>query len=249
MAYKVVFVRHGESLWNKKNLFTGWYDPPLTKKGISEARISALALKKKGYTFDIVFTNLHRRTLKTLQIILGKLRLKIPVKKTWRLNERHYGALIGLNKAATAKKYGEKQVLLWRRSYSVRPPALSKEDKRYKQIAKTYKSVPRKYLPLRESLADTYKRTIPYWNREIVPAIKSGKKVLVVASGNSLRSLIKKIDCLSEKQILKFAVPYCTPLVYEFDSKMKPKRHYYLAKAAEVKRTLAEMAAQGKAKK
>lgn len=249
-TYKVVLLRHGESEWNKKNLFTGWMDVALTKKGADEAKKAGRALKDKRYAFDIVFTNLHRRSIKTAQIVLDTLGLnKLPVIKTWRLNERHYGALIGLNKAETAQKYGDKQVLLWRRSYSIRPPALLKTDRRYKVIADTYRDMPKKYFPLTESLADTYKRTVPYWKNTLIPAIKGNKKVLIVASHNSLRSLVKFIDKIPDKDIPEFTIPTGVPLVYELDGNLKPKRHYYLATAAEIKKSLKSIAAQGKAGK
>jgi 2,3-bisphosphoglycerate-dependent phosphoglycerate mutase len=247
--FKVVLIRHGESEWNKKNIFTGWYDPDLTKKGLTQAKQAGQTLKKKNYEFDVVFTNLHKRTLKTLKTVLNILGLKIPIKKTWRLNERHYGALIGLNKSKTAQKYGDEQVHLWRRSYDVRPPALERSDKRYKAIAKMYKGIPRKNLPLRESLSDTYKRTVPYWNKEIVPEIKKGKQVLIVASHNSLRSLVKYLDKISDKRIPNFTIPTGIPLVYELDKNMKPKKHYYLGDTKKIKKLLAVMAAHGKAKK
>ena len=247
-AYKIVLIRHGESVWNRKNLFTGWADVALTKKGILEAKKAGKMLKKKGYVFDIVFTNLHIRSLKTVQIVLDVLGLnRIPVNKTWRLNERHYGALIGLNKAKTAQKYGEKQVLLWRRSYSIRPPALQMSDKRYSAIVKAYKGVPQKYIPLTESLADTYRRTVPYWKSAIVTAIKEGRRVLIVASHNSLRSLVKYLDKIPDKDILNFTIPTGFPLVYELHGNLKPKRHYYLGNAAEIKKSLAKIAAQGTA--
>lgn len=249
-AYKVVFIRHGESTWNRKNLFTGWVDVALTQKGIEEARKAGKELKKKGYAFDAVFTNLHKRSLRTVQIVLGILGLaRIPVSKTWRLNERHYGALIGLNKAETAQKYGERQVLLWRRSYGVRPPALLKTDKRYKTIVNTYRIVPKKYIPLTESLADTYRRTVPYWKSAIAPAIKEGRKVLVVASHNSLRSLVKHIDGIPDRAIPEFTIPTGVPLVYELNERMEPKRHYYLGNAAQIRKSLSIISAQGKAKK
>ncbi len=248
-AYKVVFVRHGESTWNRKNLFTGWADVPLTRKGVAEAKEAGKELKRKGFDFDVVFTNLHRRSLETVRVILAVLGLKIPVRKTWRLNERHYGALIGLNKAETAEKYGEKQVLLWRRSFDVRPPALSRSDKRYVQILKSYPDVPKRLVPVSESLADTYGRAVPFWEEKIVPAIKKGKSVLVVASHNSLRSLVKHIGKLSKRDIVEFTIPCGVPLVYEFDVSMRLKRHYYLGDAAQIRQTLSGMAAQGKAKK
>ncbi len=248
-AYKVVFIRHGESTWNKKNLFTGWVDVPLTEEGIEEAKQAGSELKKNGYFFDVAFTNLHKRSLKTLQLVLGTLGLKIPVEKSWRLNERHYGALIGLNKAETAKKYGDKQVLIWRRSYSVRPPALKRTDKRYLDIANAYHGVPQKYFPLAESLADTYKRTVPFWSGFIVPEIRAGKRVLVVASHNSLRSLVKYLDNIPEREIPGFTIPTGVPLVYELDERMKPIRHYYLGNEEEIKKSLENIASQGKAGK
>ena len=247
-AYKIVLLRHGESVWNRKNLFTGWADVALTRKGVEEAKKAGETLKKKGYVFDIVFTNLHIRSLKTVRVVLDAMGIRrIPVSKTWRLNERHYGALIGLNKAETAHKYGEKQVLLWRRSYRVRPPALKKSDKMYKAIVNTYGDVPKKYIPVGESLADTYRRTVPYWKDIIVPAIKEGKHVLIVASHNSLRSLLKYLDNIPDKAIPKFTIPTGIPLVYELNESMKPKRHYYLGDPNAIKKSLAGIAAQGKA--
>ena len=244
--YKLVLLRHGESIWNRKNLFTGWADVALTRKGAEEASKAGNVLRKGGYDFDVVFTNLHKRSLKTVRIVLGALGLgRIPVNKSWRLNERHYGALIGLNKAETARKYGEKQVLLWRRSYGIRPPALSKNDNRYKAIVNSYRSVPVKCIPLSESLADTYRRTVPYWKSDVMPAIRKGRKVLIVASHNSLRSLVKHIDGISNKDIPKFTMPTGVPLVYEFDADMKPVRRYYLGNAADIRKSLARISAQG----
>ncbi|MFH1182119.1 MAG: 2,3-diphosphoglycerate-dependent phosphoglycerate mutase [Candidatus Woesearchaeota archaeon] len=246
---KVVFLRHGESLWNKLSLFTGWYDVPLTQRGIQEAGAAARRLKESGYSFDIAFSNLHKRTLKTLGIVLKELKLtKIPVHKAWQLNERHYGALTGLNKAATAKKYGDQQVHIWRRSYSIRPPSMKRTDSKYRAIVKMYKDVPKKCIPLAESLKDTYNRTVPYWKNVIAPEVRKGRKVLIAASHNSLRSIIKYLDNIPESEIQNYTIPYGIPLVYELDSKLKPVRHYYLGKASEIKKVLAEMAAQGKAK-
>jgi 2,3-bisphosphoglycerate-dependent phosphoglycerate mutase len=246
--YKVVFLRHGKSSWNEKNLFTGWWNPQLTSEGIAEAKQAGIEMRQRNFMFDIVFTNLHRRTLQTLKEVLNVLNQHPPILKTWRLNERHYGALIGLNKAETAKKYGEKQVYIWRRSYSIRPPSLTKGDSRYKKIAAMYKEVPLKDFPLTESLKDTYKRTLPFWKNTIVPAVKSGKKVLIVASGNSLRSIIKYLDKISDKDIPEFTLPYSVPLVYVFDKSMKPIKHYYLGDKSEINRTLSSMASQGRAK-
>ncbi len=249
-TYKVVLLRHGESEWNKKNLFSGWMDPSLTRKGVKEAEKAGRALKAKHFSFDIAFTNLLQRSIRTTKIVLGILEIsKIPMIKTWRLNERHYGALMGLNRAETARKYGDKQVHLWRRSYSVRPPALTRTDRRFKFIEKNYPEVPRKCLPLTESLADTCKRTVPFWKSEIVPAIKQGKRVLVSASHNSLRSLVKHIDKIPDRDIPNFTIPTGVPLVYELDKNLKPIRHYYLGSAAEIKKSLKSIAAQGKAGK
>jgi 2,3-bisphosphoglycerate-dependent phosphoglycerate mutase len=245
---KVVFLRHGESTWNRKALFTGWANPPLSSAGIERARKAGETLKKKGYSFDIVFSNIHQRTLKTANIVLGVLGLRLQIEKTWRLNERHYGALIGLNKPKAAEEYGDKQVLLWRRSYNVKPPMLKKTDKLFKAIAASYPDVPKKDFPLGESLADTYKRSVPYWKKVIVPAIKSGKRVLVVASHNSLRAVIKYVNHISNEDIAEFTIPYGIPLVFEFDENLNPKNHYYLGTAAEVRKTLASIASQGKAK-
>ncbi len=247
---KLVILRHGESTWNKKNLFTGWTDIGLTKKGIEEAKSAGKILKRKGYNFDEAFTNIHRRSLGTLKPVLNELgQTKLPVHKSWRLNERHYGALQGLNKSEMAKKFGEKRVLLWRRSYDVRPPALKKSDKRYRLMLATYKGVDKKYFPVAESLKDTYKRTLPYWNKEIAPEIKGGKKVLIVASGNSLRSLVKHLDRVPDKEIPKLNIPTGIPLVYELNSSLKPIRHYYLGNPEEIKRAVERLKSQGKAAK
>lgn len=232
---KLVLVRHGQSIWNKKELFTGWADSGLTKKGVEEAKEAGKILKHNKYAFDVVFTNLHKRTLKTLYIILKELNLKVPVYKSWRLNERHYGALQGLNHAFMEKKFGKKQVRLWRRSYSIKPPLLKKSDKRYIRMLRTYKGVPKKDFPLGESLKDTVKRFLPCWREEIKPAIKKGKKVLIVASHNSLRALVKHLDKIPDKDIPHFTLPTGAPLVYELDKDLKPVRHYYLREAHKTK--------------
>src|SRR3989338_5768411 len=208
---KLVLLRHGESTWNKENRFTGWTNVPLTEKGREEAREAAKTLKKEGYAFDAVFTSVLKRALDTTDIVLDEMSLKkIDVHKSWRLNERHYGALQGLNKAEMATKYGEEQVLKWRRSYDIRPPALKKEDEVYSSNDPLYKDLDKKYIPLTESLKDTVKRVVPYWKDEIVPALKAGKKVLISASGNSLRALDKKYIPLTEslKDTVKRVVPY-----------------------------------------
>ncbi len=247
---KLVILRHGESMWNKKNLFTGWTDVGLTKKGVAEAKNAGKILKQKGYKFDAAFTNLHRRSLGTLKPVLQELgQISIPVYKSWRLNERHYGALQGLNKSAIAKKFGEKKVLLWRRSYAVRPPFLKKSDKRYRLMLATYKGVDKKHFPVSESLKDTCARAVPYWKSDIAPLLKRRKRVLVVASGNSIRSLVKHLDKLSDAEIPKLNIPTGIPLVYELDSNLKPMRHYYLGSQKEIKRAVERVKSQGKAKK
>ncbi len=246
---KLVLLRHGESAWNKENRFTGWTDVPLTERGISEAKQAAKVLKESGYSFDVVFTNLHKRAVDTTNILLSEMKLNIPVEKSWRLNERHYGALQGLNKAEMAQKYGEKQVQKWRRSFDIRPPALDKEDKRWPGNDPKYKGVGKKYLPLSESLKDTVARVLPFWKDEISAAIKEGKKALVSASGNSLRSLVKIIDNVSGKDIVSFNIPTGVPLVYELDGNMKPIRHYFLGDEEEIQRRINEVKSQGKAKK
>ncbi len=247
---RLVILRHGESTWNKKNLFTGWTDVGLTKRGIEEAKNAGKILKRKGYKFDVAFTNLHKRSLGTLKPVMQTLgQTKLLVHKSWRLNERHYGALQGLNKSEMAKKFGEKKVLLWRRSYDVRPPALKKSDKRYRLMLASYRGVDKKYFPVAESLKDTYKRTIPYWKKEIVPLLKRRTRVLIVASGNSLRSLVKHLDNIPDREISKLNIPTGIPFVYELNSRLKPIRHYYLGNPEEIKRAVERVKSQGKAKK
>ena len=246
--YKLVLLRHGQSLWNKENRFTGWTDVGLTKKGEKEAIEAGKTLKKEGYTFDIAFTSVLKKATRTLELVLKEMGLKIPIKKSWRLNERHYGALQGLNKAETAKKYGEKQVFLWRRSYEVRPPLLTKEDPRWPGNDPLYKNVEKKLLPLGESLKDTEKRVIPFWKKEIAPAIKAGKKVLIVAHGNSLRALVRYLDHIPPHEIPKLNIPTGIPLVYELDKNLKPIRHYYLGNPEKVKKAIQIVVKQGKAK-
>ena len=246
---KVVLLRHGESTWNKENRFTGWTDVPLTEKGKEEAKEASKLLKKEDYGFDIVFTSVLKRALDTTKIVLNEMRLKkIDVHKSWRLNERHYGALQGLNKAEMAAKYGEKQVLIWRRSYDIIPPALKEDDERYSGNDPLYRDLDKKYIPLAESLKDCVNRVRPYWNEEIMPALKAGKKVLVSASGNSLRALVKIIDKISDEKIISFNIPTGVPLVYELDNKLKPIKHYFLGDPEEIKKKIEAVAGQGKAK-
>ncbi len=247
--YKVVLLRHGESEWNKENRFTGWTDVDLTEKGISEARKAGKVLKKNGFDFEIAFVSVLKRALRTLWLTLEEMdQLWIPWEKSWRLNERHYGGLQGLNKAETAAKHGEEQVLIWRRSYDVPPPPLDKTDDRYPGKLRVYSDVAVNDLPVTESLKDTVARFLPYWHETIAPTIKSGKKVIIAAHGNSLRALVKYLDTMSEEEILKLNIPTGMPLVYELDKDLKPIKHYYLGDPDEVKKAMESVANQGKAK-
>ena len=247
--YKVVLLRHGESEWNKENRFTGWTDVDLSEKGIEEANKGGETLKAEGYTFDIAFTSVLKRAIRTLWITLDKMDLMwIPVIRNWRLNERHYGALQGLNKAETAAIHGDEQVLIWRRSYDVPPPALEVSDKRHPSHDPRYASLSKSELPATECLKDTVARFVPYWEKEIAPVVKSGKKVLIAAHGNSLRALVKYLDNVSEEEILKLNIPTAIPLVYELDENLKPIKHYYLGDPAEVEKAINAVKNQGKAK-
>ena len=247
--YKIVLLRHGESQWNKENRFTGWTDVDLTEKGQQEARKAGKVLKENGFEFDIAFVSVLKRALRTLWLALEEMdQLWIPWEKSWRLNERHYGGLQGLNKAETAAKHGEEQVLIWRRSYDVPPPALEKTDDRYPGKLRVYSDVPERDLPLTESLKDTVARFIPYWHDTIAPTVRSGKKVIIAAHGNSLRALVKFLDNMTEEEILKLNIPTGMPLVYELDNELKPIKHYYLGDAEEVKKAMESVANQGKAK-
>ncbi len=221
---KLVLVRHGQSLWNKENKFTGWTDVPLSEEGIKEAIEAGKVLKEKGFTFDIAYTSVLKRANDTLDYILKELDVNIPIYKTWRLNERHYGALQGLNKKDTALKYGEEQVHIWRRSYDTRPPELKDDDKRYIEMKDKYTE----YLPHTECLKDTIERVIPYWKSNIEKSLKENKKVIVVAHGNSLRGLIKYLDNISDKDIINLEIQTGNPIVYELDDNLKPIKHYYL---------------------
>jgi 2,3-bisphosphoglycerate-dependent phosphoglycerate mutase len=245
-AHKLVLLRHGESQWNRENRFTGWTDVDLTEGGVAEARAAGRLLKAMGYDFDLAFASVLKRAIRTLWIALEGLdRQWLPVQKSWRLNERHYGALQGLNKAETAAQYGEEQVLVWRRSYDTPPPALSPDDERYEGKDPRYAGVD---VPLTECLKDTVERAVPYWESAIAPAVRSGQRVLIAAHGNSLRALIKYLDDLSDEKIMKENVPTGFPLVYELDQGLKPLRHYYLGDQAEIARRTAAVASQGKAK-
>ena len=246
---KLVLLRHGQSTWNKENRFTGWTDVPLTSLGKKEAKKAGKVLKDNKYSFDVAFTNLHKRAIDTTNIVLKEMGLNMPVYKAWQLNERHYGALQGLNKGEIAAKYGEEQVNIWRRSYDIPPPALEKSDKRWPGNDPLYRDLDKKDLPLRESLKDTVKRVIPYWQKEILPALKHGKKILVSASGNSLRALVKYIDNMPDNKIVEFNIPTGIPLVYELDDKLKPVKRYFLASDEELEAAINVVKAQGKAKK
>jgi 2,3-bisphosphoglycerate-dependent phosphoglycerate mutase len=247
---KLVLLRHGESIWNKENKFTGWIDVDLSEKGIEEARESGKILKKEGYVFDVAFTSVLKRAIRTLWIVLDEMDLMwIPVYNSWRLNERHYGALQGLNKSEMAKKFSEEQVLIWRRSYDVPPPSLKKNDPRYPGNDPRYNDIDKKDIPLTECLKDTVARFLPYWHGTIAPVVKSGKKVIIAAHGNSLRALVKYLDNISDKDIVSLNIPTGIPLVYELTSDLKPVKHYYLGDPEKVKQAMASVANQGRAKK
>ena len=247
--HKVVLLRHGESTWNKENRFTGWTDVDLSEKGVGEAHKAGEVLKKEGFTFDIAYTSVLKRAIKTLWIALEDMDLMwIPVIRNWRLNERHYGALQGLNKAETAQKYGEEQVHIWRRSYDTQPPALEKKDERYPGKDPRYSNLTENELPLTECLKDTVARFVPYWEGTIAPTIKQGKKVIIAAHGNSLRALVKYLDNIPEDKIVSLNIPTGVPLVYELDDNLKSIKSYYLGDAEEIKKAAAAVANQGKAK-
>ncbi len=248
--YKLVLVRHGESQWNKENKFTGWVDVDLSDKGKEEAKKAGQILKKEGYTFDIAFTSVLKRAIRTLWIILDEMDLMwIPVIRSWRLNERMYGSLQGLNKSEMAAKYGEEQVHIWRRSYDVPPPALTKDSDMYPGKDRRYAGLKEKEIPLTECLKDTVARVLPFWKKEIAPVIKSGKKVLIAAHGNSLRALVKYLDNVADNDIVGMNIPTGIPLVYELDKNLKPINRTYIGDPEEVKKAMEAVAAQGKAKK
>ena len=247
---KVVLIRHGESIWNMENKFTGWTDVDLSPKGLQEANSSGETLLKEDYVFDIAFTSVLKRAIRTLWITLDKMDLMwIPVHHSWRLNERHYGALQGLNKAETTEKFGEEQVKIWRRSYDIPPPVLEKADPRYPGSDPRYKGMDEKEIPLTESLKDTVARFLPYWHETIAPTIKSGKRVVIAAHGNSLRALVKYLDNISENDIVELNIPTGIPLVYELDNDLKPIKHYYLGDEEAIQKAIQGVANQAKAKK
>ena len=244
--HKLVLLRHGESVWNKENRFTGWTDVDLSPVGLEEARSAGRALKSSGYEFDIAYTSTLKRAIRTLWIALDELdQMWLPVEKNWRLNERHYGDLQGLNKAEMAAKFGEKQVLVWRRSYDVPPEPLPPSDPRSEANDPRYAGIK---VPASECLKDTVARVVPYWQSAIAPAIRSGKRVLVAAHGNSLRALVKHLDDISDADIIPLNIPTGIPLVYELDAALRPVKHYYLGDPAEIEKRIAAVAAQGKAK-
>ncbi len=249
MTYKIVLLRHGESEWNRENRFTGWTDVDLSEKGVTEALSAGKILKEEGYTFDLAYTSVLKRAIKTLWIVLEEMDLMwIPVFRSWRLNERHYGDLQGFNKAEMAGKVGEEQVLIWRRSYDIRPPELAKTDPRHPEKDPRYSTLDPKDIPGSECLKDTVSRFLPYWKEVIAPAITEGRKVIIAAHGNSLRALVKYLDNVSDDEIVGLNIPTGIPLVYEIDDDLLPVKHYYLGNPDDIAKAAAAVANQGKAK-
>ena len=248
--YKLVLMRHGESQWNLENRFTGWTDVDLTDLGRDQARKAGQLLKEQGYEYDIAFTSVLKRAIRTLWIALDAMdAMYLPIHNNWRLNERHYGALQGLNKAETAAQYGDEQVLIWRRAYAIAPNPLALDDPRHPKFDQRYARLTPEQLPATECLKDTVSRVLPFWEETIAPSIRAGRRVLVSAHGNSLRALIKHLDNVSEEDIVHLNIPTGQPLVYELDKDLRPIRHYYLGDPAEIEAAMAAVAAQGKAKK
>ncbi|MFY9608952.1 MAG: 2,3-diphosphoglycerate-dependent phosphoglycerate mutase [Blastocatellia bacterium] len=246
---KLVLIRHGQSTWNEANRFTGWTDVDLTEQGRAEAKNAGALLQEVGLSFDFAYTSVLKRAIRTLWIVLDELDLMwIPVELSWRLNERHYGALQGLNKAETAAKFGEEQVKIWRRSYDIPPPPLEKTDPRYAGSDPRYRSLSEAEIPLTECLKDTVNRFLPYWHEVIVPTIHSGKQVLIAAHGNSLRALVKHLDDVSDEEIIGLNIPTGVPLVYEMDEQLRPIKHYFLGDPVAIARAMEEVARQGNAK-
>lgn len=247
--YKIVFMRHGESTWNLDNRFTGWTDVDLTEKGMAEARQAGKLLQEAGLTFDLAYTSVLKRAIRTLWITLDEMDLMwVPVMNDWRLNERHYGALQGLNKGETAAKYGDEQVLIWRRSYDIPPMPLDENDPRASFNDPRYAGLKREEIPLTECLKDTVARVMPAWNESIAPAIRAGRRILISAHGNSLRALIKSLDKISDEEIVKLNIPNGQPLVYELDADLQPIKSYYLGDAEAIAAAMKAVASQGKAK-
>jgi len=247
--HKIVLLRHGESVWNMENRFTGWTDVDLTERGVEEARRAGRILKEAGFVFDSAYTSVLKRAIKTLWFALESMDLMwIPIHHSWRLNERHYGALQGLNKAETAAKFGDEQVLLWRRSYDVPPPPLPRDDPRLSRGDPRYAGLAESGLPLTECLKDTVARFVPYWSGTIAPEVRMGRKVIIVAHGNSLRALVKYLDEVSDREIVDLNIPTGIPLVYELDDALRPLRHYYLGDPAEAEARARAVADQAKAR-
>jgi len=247
--YRIVLLRHGESVWNRENRFTGWTDVGLTDHGREEARRAGLLLRDEGFVFDVAYTSVLKRAIKTLWIALEEMDLMwIPIHNSWRLNERHYGALQGLNKAETAAKFGEAQVLAWRRSYDEPPPALEPGDARSPAGDPRYRELAPGQLPATECLKDTVERFLPYWHQTIAPAVKAGRRVIIAAHGNSLRALVKYLDALTNEAVVKLNIPTGIPLVYELDDGLKPLKHYYLGDPSMVEAATQAVASQGKAR-
>ena len=249
MPHKIVLIRHGESQWNLENRFTGWTDVDLTENGLKEARRAGQQLREEGFSFDLCYTSVLKRAIRTLWTVLDEMdQMWLPTVHSWRLNERHYGNLQGLNKAETAAKYGEAQVKIWRRAYAIAPEPLPAGDPRLSDGDPRYARLQPAELPRTECLKDTVARVVPFWNESIAPAVKSGRKVIVAAHGNSLRALIKHLDGISDDEIVELNVPTGRPLVYELDAELKPIRHYYLGNQAEIEAAMAAVASQGKAR-
>lgn len=247
MTHKLILLRHGQSQWNLENRFTGWKDVDLTEQGREEAKAAGKLLKSEGFEFDLVYTSVLTRAIRTMQLAMSELgQLWVPVVRDWRLNERHYGGLEGLNKSETAEKHGEEQVKIWRRSYSVPPPALDANDPRHPKFDRRYKNLDPKDLPLTESLKETVERMVPYWLNTIAPQVSAGKNVIIVAHGNSLRALVKHLDNMSEAEILELNIPTGIPLLYELDANLKPIRSGYLGDAEAAKKAAEAVANQGK---
>jgi 2,3-bisphosphoglycerate-dependent phosphoglycerate mutase len=247
--HTIVLIRHGESVWNKENRFTGWKDVPLSEHGHAEAIAAGKLLKAEGFTFDEAYTSVLKRAIRTLWHVMEQMDLMwVPVTRSWKLNERHYGALQGLNKAETAAKHGEDQVKVWRRSYDIPPPALEMSDERWPGHDRRYAGLSESELPVTECLKDTVERVVPYWNTEIAPKIKMGRRLVIAAHGNSLRALVKHLDGISDQDIVEMNIPTGMPLVYELDAKLRPVSRRYLGDAAAVEAAMAAVAAQGKTK-
>lgn len=246
--YKLVLLRHGQSVWNKENRFTGWTDVDLTEQGRAEARAGGQQLKAEGFQFDLAYTSVLKRAIRTLWLVMEELdQMWLPVERSWKLNERHYGGLQGLNKAETAAQYGDEQVHIWRRSYDIPPPELEQSDVRWPGHESRYADIDPSQLPLTESLKLTVERVVPYWEQEIAPQVKAGKKVIIAAHGNSLRALVKHLDNISDDEITALNIPTGVPLVYELDAELKPIKHYYLGDQDKIQAAIQGVANQGKA--